>query len=120
GGPRVAGKAVNRLPLASQLETVILHDAREHERTPLPLRIVLQHGRAVCRVAPDQIEWNLRALDGRARHAEAVREIAQLARNRTPTAAHAGPRHARLVTARRALLDHEVERHDARKHIRKA
>ena len=61
----------------------------------------------------------MRALDARAGIAELVREIAQLARDRTPASAHAGLADARLLAPRGLFVDHEIERHVLRKQVGK-
>jgi hypothetical protein len=97
--------------LARQLVAEILELPLDHQWRLPAFRIVYQHRLAPRRVALDQIHRDLRPLDRRARDAEAVREVAKLAGDRTPASGDARLRDARLLAARRLLVDDDVERH---------
>ena len=78
----------------------------EHELRLVPMRILLH-----------QLHRELRPLDAGARNPEAVGEVAQRAGDRPPRATHTRLAHARFLTIRRGLLDHEIEWHVARDEI---
>ncbi|MDV7399779.1 hypothetical protein RZS08_50660, partial [Arthrospira platensis SPKY1] len=59
-------------------------------------------------------------LDARARHAEAVGEVAHRPRHRPPAAAHARARDARGLAVHRFLVEHEVERQELRQQVLEA
>src|SRR5450432_4426447 len=84
---------LDRLPLATELEAEVGDLAAQHELRPLAMRIEDELRRIVRRVLLDQIEWNLRPLDRRARNSHTVREVAQLSRDRAVARAHARLRH---------------------------
>src|SRR2546426_2182655 len=99
-----------RLGLALQQEPEVLHRADPHEALVPAAAVERDRRRAAARVAPHEAPRQLSPLDRRPRRPEAVGEIAQRPRHRTPAAADRTPADPRLAPVRRLLVDHEVER----------
>ena len=104
-------KFLDRFDLALQLEAEVLQLATEHQRRLPALAVIHHRGVVACCVFPEDVHRDLRPLDPRARIAELVREVAQLARDRAPASTHAALADARLLAPRGLLVDHEIERH---------
>src|ERR1700733_9738683 len=117
---KLGGKLLDRLDLTLELEAVKLHTTSQHERSTPAVGAVDQLAFSDGRIGTQEIVRDLRSLNRRARIAELVGEVAQLARNRPPTAAHARLRHPRFITTRSLFVDHESERQILREQCLKA
>src|SRR5260370_34560525 len=82
-----------------------------HRRQALATTLALEddRGGAASGIAPDRLLGDLGALDAGTRHAEAISEIAQRARDRAPAAAHRPARHPCLLPVGRLLVDDEIK-----------
>src|SRR4051812_25227313 len=74
----------NCLDLALQLEAEIVESALHRQRAVLATRIVNQLDFPAGRVASNQLHRDLGSLDGGPRNSGSVREITQIACDRTP------------------------------------
>ena len=111
------GELAHRLALARQVEAEERHSSLERQRRLLVPAVKRQQRRVRRRVLAHEILGDLRPLDRGTRHAKAVGEVAQRARNGAPAAADARLRHARLVAPGRLLVNDEVERHHLRQQL---
>src|SRR5438552_2940628 len=113
GCPRGVGKlrrkrARERLDVALEQEAEIAHRLDPHQALVPALSLERDRRRAAPRVAPDRALGELRSLDARARHAEAVREVAQRAGDGAPARAHRSAAHTGLPAGGRFLRHNEV------------
>src|SRR5437660_1378211 len=99
-----------RLDLPVEREPEVLDCAHNHEpfATALPLEHHVRPSSA--RVPPNGTLGDLRSLDARARHTEAVGEIAERSGNRTPATADRAAAHPCFASICRLLVDHQIKR----------
>src|SRR5690606_2631436 len=95
----------DRFLLAFQLEAEVLQPPAPDERGLASPRLEHDLLRPAHRVAPHEVHRELRALDGRARDAEAIGEVAQRPGDRAPAPAHARLRDARVLPVSRLFVD---------------
>src|SRR5689334_25286446 len=84
---KLRGKFVDRLDVAFELETLVRHSTADGEWRASVVRIVDDFARRDVREASKQVVRYLRSFDRRARVAELVGEVAQLAGDSAPAAA---------------------------------
>ena len=113
-------KFVQPFALSRELEAEVREPTTQQYGRMLAVGIEGQLGQMTLRVLLDQFDRELRAFDTRPRYPEAIGEVAQRSRHRAPAAADTRLRHPRFLAVRRLLLDHQIERHEARQQITEA
>ncbi len=83
------------------------------------MRLVDERRRSPARVTTNQIVGDLRSFDRCARYAEAVGEVADGSRHRTPASAHARLADSYLFAIHVPLIDHQIEWKDRRQQLGK-
>src|SRR6185436_7573748 len=110
-GLELRRKFIQRLVLAIELEAVILEPAPQRERRMLAARVVHDVAGTACRVPMEQLDRDLRALDGGAWNAEPIGEIPKLSGNRAPAPADTRFGDSSFLAIGRLFIDDEIERH---------
>ena len=112
--------AFQHLHVAVELEAEVLARAGDGDPLMLARAADRELRGAPGGVLGDQVVRQGRPLDRRARHTEAVGEEAQSPRYRAPAPRHRRLRHPRLLAVGGALVDDQVERHDAGEQVGEA
>ena len=117
GLQRVGDLALDVLQIVLELEAEVGETARDAE--PLTMLVSREHHlrRPVTGIAADQVEGNRRPLDARARGAEAVGKVPQVPSDGAPAPGHRGLRDACVLAVHRPLVEHQLERRDARQQV---